>query len=140
MYKGYMSIHPRQMSLKGTVLNQCWILFPSPSLETSGMSCGCRPSHQVPKPICSLKADLISAQMAGFLHILLMERSVLLEASRRSADISFSGKILQGKEGQGMRFFFLTNLDGNSSFPLLFWAWLINIIVLVFLKHHGGGT
>ena len=38
----------------------------------------CAPGTQSsisPMPICSLKADLISAQMAGFLHILLMERS-----------------------------------------------------------------
>ena len=78
MYKGYMSYHPRQNSLKGTVLNQCWILFPSPCLETSCIPCAANHLSQVPKPICNLEADLPFAEIAGFLHILLMGRSVSL--------------------------------------------------------------
>lgn len=40
--------------------------------------------------------------------------------------------MLKDKEGQKMSS--LTDLDGESPPP--FWAWLINVIILVFLKYH----
>lgn len=118
--------HPRQMSLKSAVLNQCWLLFPCPCLETSGMSCGLQTiSHQVPKSICSLKADLISAQKAGFLHILLMERSVLLRGIQKISRYFLFWKTTPGQGGAGdecffVFCFFVTDLDGNSFPPPLF--------------------
>lgn len=79
-YVQYMSYFPRQTSLKDAVLNQFWILFPSSSLETSGTPCAANHLSHVPKPICSLEADLPFAEIVRFLHVLLMGKSVLLRS------------------------------------------------------------
>lgn len=130
-----MSYHLRQKILKGAVLNQCRIIFSSFSLETSGTPCAVNHLSQVPKPICSLEADLSSVEIVAFLHILLMGRSVLLRGTQNIKGYFLFWKNSQEQGGAedesfswfGWQIFF---------FSFTFWAWLTNVFILVFLKYH----
>lgn len=72
-------------------------------LKTSGMPCAANHLSQVPKPICSLEANLPFAEITGFLHLLLMGRSVLLRGIQNIRwHFLFLKKYSRVKSGRGL--------------------------------------